>query len=373
MNNTKINFFQTSIGEEEINAVVNVMRTWMVVEWEEVRKLENDFNQYITKWEYYPIAVNNWTTALDLALKVFDIKENDEVIVPDFTFIATANAVRFQNAKVVFADVDLKTYNISFEDIKNKVTKNTKAIIVVHLFWNPIANIEEISKFCNKNNIKLIEDCAQSHWAEVNNKRAWSFWDISCFSFYATKNMWTAEWWMVLFKNKDNFSKAKLIYNHWQSEKYLHTVLGYNFRLTNIQAAIWNVQLSKLDNFNNSRIENASIYNQILKNQDILQLPEIIENGKNVFHQYTLLVKPNSKITRAEIFEELQKLNIPFAIHYPIPVHLQPYYKDLWYNEEICPNSIYLAKNIFSLPIYPWLEKEKIEYMGNNLLNIINK
>lgn len=367
----KVNFFKPSVWEEEINAVVKVMQSWMIVEWEEVRKLENDFNSYISDWKYYPICVTNWTTALDLALKSIDIKENDEVIVPDFTFIATANAVKFQNAKVIFADVDKKYYNITLDEIKKVVTPKTKAVIVVHLFGNPISDIQKIATYCHENNIKLIEDCAQSHWAEINGKKVWSFWDISCFSFYATKNMWTAEGGITLFKNEEDYQKAKLIYNHWQSEKYYHTALGYNFRMTNIQAAIWNVQLAKLPSFNKARINNAKTYNEILKNQNVLQLPEITENKINVFHQYTVLVKENSPVSRKEIQEKLLENWVPTAIHYPIPIHKQPYYKELWYSEENCPNTTYLCENIFSLPIYPWLTKEEVEYIAHTLLKII--
>jgi len=367
----KINFFKPSVWEKEINAVINVMKTGMIVEWAEVRKLENEFNNYITDWKFYPICVTSGTTALDLALKALNIKETDEVIVPDFTFIATANAVKFQNAKVIFSDVDKKTYNITLEEIKNTITANTKAIIVVHLFGNPIDEIKEIAEYCKQKNISLIEDCAQSHWAEIHNQKAWSFWDISCFSFYATKNMWTAEWWITLFNNEHDYKKAKLIYNHGQSEKYFHTTLGYNFRMTNIQAAIWNVQLSRLNEFNNSRIENAKIYNSILENQNVLQIPEISEYKINVFHQYTVLIKDNSNISRKEIQQKLSEIWIPTAIHYPIPIHKQPYYSEQWYDKNICTNTNYLCENIFSLPIYPWLTKEEIEYIGNNLLEII--
>lgn len=366
-----INFFKPSLWQEEIDAVVNIMKTWMIVEWEEVRKLEDNFNDYITNWEYYPICVTNWTIALDLALKAINIWENDDVIVPDFTFIATANSVKFQNANVVFADVDKTSYNITLENIKKVLTPKTKAIIAVHLFWNPIEDIEKISNFCKENNIKLIEDCAQSHGAMINWKKAWSFWDISCFSFYATKNMSTSEWWITLFKNQEEYQKAKLYYNHGQSEKYYHTTLWHNFRMTNIVAAIWNVQLWKLDNLNNSRIENAKIYNSILKNQNKLQIPEISSENVSVFHQYTILVKENSNITRKEIQEKLKNAWIPTAIHYPIPLHKQPYYATLWYNVEICPNTNYLTENIFSLPIYPWLTKEELEYIWNILLEII--
>jgi perosamine synthetase len=183
--------------------------------------------------------------------------------------------------------------------------------------------------------------------------------------------MWTAEWWITLFKDDTDYKKAKLIYNHGQSEKYFHTELGYNFRMTNIQAAIWSAQLLKLSSLNNSRIENAKLYNSILEKQNTLQIPQIIENQTNVFHQYTVLVKQDSNISRKQIQERLKEKWIPTAIHYPIPIHKQPYYSRQWYDENICSNTNYLCENIFSLPIYPWLKKEEIEYIANNLLEII--
>ena len=183
--------------------------------------------------------------------------------------------------------------------------------------------------------------------------------------------MWTAEWWITLFRDENDYKKAKLIYNHGQSEKYIHTVLGYNFRMTNIQAAIWNVQLNKLPTFNKKRIENAKIYNSILKDQNALQLPEVKDDIKSVFHQYTVLVLDSSKFSREEIQSKLEEKWIPTAIHYPIPIHKQPFYKELWYKENICPNTVYLCENIFSLPIYPWLTEDEIKYIANTLIKII--
>lgn len=367
-----INFFKTSVWQEEIDAVVNVMKSGMIVEWSEVRKLESDFSQYITQGEYSAIGVTNGTIALDLALKSLNLWLDYDVIVPDFTFIATANSVKFQNANVIFADVDKVSYNITLENIKKVITPKTKAIIVVHLFWNPIADIEQIARYCKDNNIKLIEDCAQSHWAMISGKKAGSFGDISCFSFYATKNMAASEGGMTLFKSKDDYNRAKLYYNHWQSEKYYHTVLWHNFRMTNIVAAIWNVQLLRLDSLNSERINNAKVYSSLLQNQEVFQLPEVIEGNMHVFHQYTLLLKSNSRISRKEIQEKLLEKGIPTAIHYPIPLHKQPYYRSIGYPEYICENTVSLCDNIFSLPIYPWLTKEEITYICNSLLEIIN-
>lgn len=367
----QISFFKPSIWEEEIFAVSEIMKSGMIVEWQEVRKLEKDFNAFITDWKYFPICVTNGTVALDLALKALEIKSDDEIIVPDFTFIATANAVRFQNAKVIFADVNPHSYNITLDEIKKHTTPKTKAVIVVHLFWNPINEIQEILDYCKENNIYLIEDCAQAHWAEIHWKKVWSFWDVSCFSFYATKNMGTAEGGITLFQNENIYKKAKLYYNHGQSEKYYHDALWHNFRMTNIHAAIWNVQLTKLEWFNSQRNTNAKLYNSLLSNQNILQLPNIILDRYHVFHQYTVLVKESSHISREEIQNKLSEKWIPTAIHYPIPIHLQPYYKNLGYKTDICPNTQYLCKNIFSLPIYPWITWEEIEYISHTLLGII--
>lgn len=366
-----ISFFKTNIGQDEIDAVTKVMKSWMIVEWNEVRKLEIDFNNFITEWIFSPVCVSNGTVALDLALKALEITEEDEVIVPNFTYIATANSVRFQNAKVIFADVDKKEYNISLEEIQKVITPKTRAVIIVHLYGNPVKDTQEIYEFCKSKNIWLIEDCAQAHWAMIDNKKVGSFWDISCFSFYATKNMSTSEGGITLFRHKEHYDKAKLYYNHWQKEKYYHTALWHNFRMTNVAAAIGNVQLSRLQKFNEQRRENAFLYNTLLQNQKILQLPEENPWMFHVYHQYTVLVKKDSPISREKIQKKLQERWIPTAIHYPITIKNQPYYQDLWYRENQKSTSYYLSQNIFSLPIYPWLTKEEVKYIAESLLEII--
>lgn len=345
----------------------------MIAEWPEVRKLEEDFNSYTTEWLYFPICVTNGTVALDLALKAFGIHEWDEVIVPNFTYIASANSVRFQNAKVVFTDVSLDDYNISLEEIKKYITSKTRAVIIVHLYWNPVKDIQEISNYCKENNIFLIEDCAQAHWATISERKVWSFWDASCFSFYATKNLGAWEGGITLFRDEIYYQAWKLYYNHGQKEKYYHTTLWHNFRMTDIAAAIANVQLDKLPEMNTLRRKNAYIYDSILKDQNVLQIPKISENIYHVFHQYTVLVLPESQLSRDEILLKLQEKWIPTAIHYPITIKNQPYYKDLWYTENESSNSYYLSKNIFSLPIYPWLTEEEVTYIAKSLLEIIQK
>jgi len=366
-----ISFFKTNIGQAEIDAVVQVMQSGMIVEWNEVKKLENDFNTFITDGVFHPICLSNGTVALDLALKAVNIQPDDEVIVPNFTYIATANSIRFQNAKVVFADVDATQYNITLEEIQKVITPKTRAIIIVHLYGNPAKDAQKIYEYCKSKNIWLIEDCAQSHGAMIDEKKAGSFGDISCFSFYATKNMSTSEGWITLFRHQEHYEKAKLYYNHGQKEKYYHTALGHNFRMTNIAAAIGNVQLWRLAEFNDQRRKNAFLYNTLLQNQDILQLPETGEWIFHVYHQYTVLVKKDSPISRETIQKKLQEKWIPTAIHYPITIKNQPYYQDLWYIEGEHSTSYYLSQNIFSLPIYPGLTEEEVRYIAQSLLEII--
>lgn len=242
------------LDETEIKNVIEVLKSGMLASGAEVNNFENAFADYIgTK---YAIATTSGTTALDIVLKALDIRSGDEVIVPDFTFISTANAVLFQNARPVFVDIDEETFAIDPGNVIEKISSKTKAIIGVHLFGHPF-DVKAIREICEDYNLFLVEDCAQAHGAEYKGQKVGSFGDAGCFSFYATKNITTGEGGIVTTNNKEIEEKMRLIINHGQSEKYLHTTLGYNYRMTNIQAAIGCAQLGKLEEFNERRITNA--------------------------------------------------------------------------------------------------------------------
>jgi perosamine synthetase len=234
----------------------------MLAQGKVVEEFENAFAEYVGVKN--AVAVANGTISLDIALKSLGIKEGDEVIVPSFTFISSANAVLFQRAKPVFADVDDRTFNINPEDVVEKITDKTKAIIGVHLFGHPF-DVREMGEICEDHKVHLIEDSAQAHGAEYEGNKAGGFGIAGCFSFYATKNMTTGEGGMITTNSEEIASVCRLLRNHGESQKYHHTRIGYNYRMTEIPAAIGTMQFKKLDKFNEMRINNAVYFDNHLK------------------------------------------------------------------------------------------------------------
>ena len=356
-------------GEEEINAVKEVLVSGFVVQGKKVEEFENEFADYIGVT--HAIAVANGTIALDVALKALKIKQGDEVIVPSFTFISTANSILFQDAKPVFADVDEKTFNINHNDVLEKITSRTKAIIGVHLFGHPF-DVNAIQEICEDHNLFLIEDCAQAHGAEYEGRRVGSFGLVSVFSFYATKNMTTGEGGMITTNSSDIAEACRLLRNHGEGQKYYHTTLGYNYRMTDIQAAIGLAQLKKLNGFNEERISHADYFNRHI-NVEGLKLPHR-ENGiKHVYHQYAITIEEEEgfPISRTEFMEYLKNKGIGSAIHYPLPIHKQPLYQRLGYTDETvqCPVATALSQKILSLPVHPALTEKDLLYIAEAINN----
>lgn len=348
------------IGEEEINAVVEVLKSGMLAHGKEVEAFEKEFAQYLGA--KHAVAVTNGTAALDVALKALKIGPGDEVITTPFTFIASANAILFQGAKPVFADIDPKTFNLDPNDVLEKINDKTKAIVVVHLYGQP-ADMKAFKEIAEDYKLYLIEDCAQAHGAEFEGQKVGTFGDIAAFSFYPTKNMTTGEGGMVVTNNDELAKRADLIRNHGQAEKYLHVELGYNLRMTNIAAAIGRVQLKKLDEWNENRIENARLLSEGISKIEGLTPPYVDPRVKHVFHQYVIRVEEEFPLNRDELMAKLREKGIGTAVHYPIPVHQQPLYQKLGYPKDICPNAIEASKRVLSLPVHPAVGKEDIDYI----------
>ena len=352
------------ISEEEIRAVEEVLRSGMLAQGEAVRRFENDFSEYIGVDN--AIAVSNGTTALALALKALGIKQGDEVITTPFTFIATANSILFQGAKPVFADIDEKTFNINPDDVLKKITSKTRAILGVHLFGHPF-DVEAIQEICECYNLFLIEDCAQAHGAEYNGKKVGSF-GIGCFSFYPTKNMTTGEGGMITTNSNEIAEVCRLLRNHGESRKYLHTILGYNYRMTDIQAAIGIIQLRRLDEFNEKRIKNAEYLNKHLKMKG-LNTPYKKNETKHVYHQYVVKIEEDFPVSRDAFMEYLRGRGVGCAIHYPLPIYKQPLYQQLGYRDD-CPIASELANKVLSLPVHPALTEEDLRYIVEVVNNL---
>ncbi len=341
------------IGDEEIKAVEEVLRSGNLAQGRKVAEFEEAYAAYVgTK---YAVAVSSGTTALHLSLLAHGIGEGDEVITTPFSFIATANAILFAGAKPVFADIDEKSFNLDPEKIEEKITSKTKALIPVHLYGQP-CDMDRIMEIARKYSLVVIEDACQAHGAEYKGKKAGSF-GTGCFSFYPTKNMTTGEGGMITTDYPVIAARARMLRNHGQKERYLHEVLGYNFRMTDIAAAIGLCQLKKLDHFNEQRRKNAEMLNQGLKDIKGIRTPCVSPAVKHVFHQYTIRVTGDFAISRDALREKLIKEGIAAEIYYPLPIHHQPLYRRLGYNDHL-PQTEKAAQEVLSLPVHPALGEE---------------
>ncbi|KYC45166.1 MAG: Aspartate aminotransferase [Candidatus Methanofastidiosum methylothiophilum] len=344
-----------SITTEEIEAVSEVLLSGNIAQSKKVDEFEKQFSDYIGS--DYAVSTSNGTTALHVALLSNGIGKGHEVITTSFTFVATANSVLFTGAKPVFVDIDPNSFNIDPCLLEEKITKKTKAIMPVHLYGQP-ANIKEINEICQDHNLILIEDAAQAHGAKYNGKKIGSF-GTGCFSFYPTKNMTTSEGGMITTNNKLLYEKAKKIRNHGQEKRYYYDTLGFNFRMTDICAAIGICQLRKLEEFNKTRRKNAEFYSKRLSKLDYLECPKIFPKKEHVFHQYTLRIK-NGR--REEIIKGLEKAGIGYGIYYPKPLHKQPLYIELGYKDKL-KETEKAAEEVISIPVHPSLKKEELEYI----------
>ena len=344
------------IGEEEKQAVLKVLDSGMIAQGKKVKEFEDEFAKYIGV--KHAVATSSGTTALHTALLSLGIKKGDEVITTSFTFIATANSILFTRAKPVFVDIEEDTFNIDPSLIQKKITPKTKAILPVHLYGNP-CNMNAIMEIADDNNLAVVEDACQAHGASVNNKKTGSF-ATGCFSFYPTKNITSGEGGMITTNDSKIDETARMIREHGSKEKYYHKIIGYNYRMTDIQAAIGAEQLKKLDVFNKKRIENALYLNKSLKN---VKTPVIKEGCKHVFHQYTIRVKNRDKLIKI-----LKEHGIGTSIYYPLPVHKQEPYRELGYNDKL-PVTEKICEEALSLPIHPSVTKEELD----KIIKIINE
>ena len=313
------------------------------------------------------IGVNNGTSALRLALLALDIKSGDEVITTPFTFIATAEAISHIGAKPVFADMDERTYCIDPEKIKEKVTKRTKAIIPVHLFGQP-ADMDPILEVAEKHNINVVEDAAQAHNALYKNRKAGSMGDISCFSFYPGKNLGAYGEAGAVCTNDESIAKNLiLLRQHGELVRYRHDIIGDNCRMEAFQGAVLGLKIRYIEEWTEKRRKNAELYNKLMKEFDIV-LPYEADYSRHVYHIYAIRAKNRDKLR-----EFLGKNGVSTGIHYPIPVHLQKAYSFMGIKNGAFPISEKIAGKILSLPMYPELSEEQIEYVASSIEKFSDK
>jgi perosamine synthetase len=347
------------LGEEEKRAVLETIDSGQLAQGKKVKAFEEAFAAACGV--KHAIATSSGTTALHAAVLAHGIGPGDEVITTPFTFIASANCAIFAGARPVFVDIDERTYNIDPGRIEAALSPRTKAILPVHLFGNP-CDMGAIMDIAAKHGLVVIEDACQAHGAMAGGRRVGSF-GTGCFSFYPTKNMTTAEGGIITTNDDELADRARLIRSHGQRERYYHEMIGYNFRMTEIQAAIGLVQLGKLERFNAARRANAQYLTARLKG---VIAPTETPGCKHVYHQYTIRV-PNLSTERGVEYQRrdvlanhLRERGIGTMIYYPVPVHKQVAYQRLGYQDHL-PLAEQASREVLSLPVHPALTQEELD------------
>lgn len=343
------------IGEEEKKAVMEVLDSGIIAQGPRVKAFEEAFAQMCGV--KHAIATTSGTTALHVALLAHGISEGDEVITSPFTFIASANSILFTGARPVFVDIDPDTFNLNPALIESVITARTKAILPIHLF-GLACDMDAIMQIAQKYNLAVIEDACQSHGACYHGQRVGSF-GTGVFSLYPTKNMTSAEGGMITTNDDIEDEKSRVVRQHGMRRRYYHDELGFNFRMTDVHAAIGLEQLKKLETFNQKRRANAAFLSSNLQG---VKVPKVPEGYEHVFHQYTVRVAGGK---RDSLRTYLQEKGIGSEVYYPVPVHKQSFYvQELGYNISM-PQSEQAAQEVLSLPIHPALSQADLETIVN--------
>ncbi|MGD0406806.1 MAG: DegT/DnrJ/EryC1/StrS family aminotransferase [Candidatus Bathyarchaeia archaeon] len=359
------------IGEEEVQAVVKVLRSGMLTSGLGAGPMVTEFEKNFAKFAgvKHAVAVNTGTAALHSAVVASGVKQGDEVILPSFTFVATAEAVVLAGGKPAFADIDAQTYNLSPSAVEKSITKNTKAILPVDLYGFS-ADMKSMREIAAKHGLALVEDAAQAHGATYAGKPAGTFADAACWSLYASKNMTTGEGGIITTDNDQIAETLRMIRTHGEKAKYSSLMLGTNYRMSEVQAAIGNVQLQKLPSFVAKRRQNAQQLTKILEKSSRLILPWESKDRQHSWYLYTARLKDGTETERNKIVEELKKKGIGSEVYYVNPVHQMPFYRENFGSTKL-PETDKASKQVFSLPIHPGVKAEQVDYIGKTVLSLL--
>jgi len=354
-------YFSDSDIAEITSQLVSVLRSGWLTSGKFVAKFEEEFSKVIgTK---YAIAVNSGTAALHTIVSSLNLNSGDEVIVPANTFVSTVNAVMYVGAKPIFADCDIKTFNVTAETIERKISSKTKAVIVTHVGGNP-CEMDEIIKLCNEKGIILIEDAAHAHGSKYRGKNCGSFGIANAFSFYPTKVITSGEGGMITTNSEEVYKFAILFRNVGRVSIGHGPIinLGYNYRMSDIHAVIGLNQLKHLDEFVKKRNELARIYNEELSKINWIE-PQLVNNySVSSYYAYIVRLLPNAPMSRDALMDHLLKKGIETTIMFR-PVHLQPFFKDKFDIKDSCPNAELVGATSLVLPLHVGLNTTDIEYI----------
>ena len=362
------------IDEEDINEVAKVLRSSWITTGPKIKEFEDAICAYIGC--SYSTAVNSGTSALDIAVQSLDLPAGSEIITTPFTFVATSNAIIYNGHRPVFADICPDTFNIDPEDIRRKITENTKAIIYVDYAGHP-CDIRELKKIADEFDLYLIEDACHAIGAEYEQKKVGNFADMTIFSFHPVKHITTGEGGAVVTDNTELYEKLSLLRTHGidkntmdrygpdASWAYDMKYLGRNYRITDFQAALGISQLKKLDGFLDRRTELASKYDQLLGDVDFIRLPIVKNNVKHAYHIYTILL--DDTINRDEFFKYMKAASIGVNVHY-IPAYRHSYYiNNFNIDRHDFPVTEDIFKRIITLPLFPEMGRDKMEYIAETI------
>lgn len=347
------------IGEEEREAVDRVLRSGMLAQGPEVKAFEEEFSAHVGG--RHCVAMNSGTSALHLGFIAAGIKPGDEVIVPSFSFAATANSVVLAGGIPIFADIDPRTFNLDPNHVENLITKKTKAIMPVHLYGH-IAAMDQFQEIAKAHNLCLIEDAAQGHLASLNGRNAGEFGIIASFSFYPTKNMTAGEGGMVVTESDEVARTLRLLRNQGQEIRYQNEIIGFNTRMTDIHAAIGRVQLAKLQSWTKQRQENAAYLDANLKG---VITPYLQPGTTHSYHQYTIRIPGGDAAKRDQFIAKISDKGVGSGVYYPTPIHRLPSFRldlDL-------PETELVVKECVSIPVHPSLTKDELK----TIVEVVNE
>lgn len=349
-----------AIKDEVMRAIMDVCESQLFALGPAVAEFEEKIAAYCGC--KYAIGVSSGTDALLVSLMALEVKPGDEVITSPFTFFATAGSVARLGAKPVFVDVDTDSYNIDVGRIEEKITEKTRAIIPVHLFGQ-VAQMKAITEIAKRHKVAVIEDAAQAMGASQDGIKCGNFGCFGCFSFYPAKNLGGfGDGGLVITNDEKLAERVKLLRTHGENPRYFYKVMGGNFRLDAIQGAVLGVKLKYLDKWNEERRRNAALYDNIFAGSPVSR-PKVDSNNISTYHQYTVTVPERDRLQ-----EFLAENEISSTVFYPKPLHLQDCFKGLGYKKGDLPVAEWLCSEVLSLPVYPELKQEQIEYVANTVL-----